>query len=652
MGTPKGVLGAHLLTGYVDLALERLPDVHQRVALEALGALQLCVEGHAETPTMKVKLGPLLVALFHRLGDKRLPVRERANTLLNSVRLEFAPVAVVAALNPRIQDLPGRTKTAVMQFLCVTVPHCGVYFQEGKHTWAFLGRMAGVLGATSTKPSSSLLAAGSRLLELVYKAAPGVTLLQLSLLPLGQQELLKRLLETMEPNIDALVSAAGREAGAWAPPLPGPASATASPAPASGPSSDAIVSPPNVNPSPEQEQGHGPEEAHEQEQGYEDEQFEEEEEQEQEVIQVQGSGPLSILTTASLSSPISSPRSNSVFAAPPSFEDAMPPSSAASPATLRVESPTSQGGKSPAAQMRASPVTVPSPPASQQRPPTPPAAAPVPAPVALASDGSKTTSGDVDTAWLLGALSPTGQRSDKQEAVRVIRRLARAPHEKDHGAAGWWSANCAQIVSVLLEALSPHQASAVSDTNVYGAGADESSAAVENMHTACKVLLLLVKYRAQVMLNLCELLATRLCQSAMFAPISVTLHCEQILMDLAKLDGRRMLKLVMPFSREKSPGGSVQPTAVKLLALHVIAGTLRSVPSSVLLTELPGLVESSLPSLSSEVVDLRKAVIFVLVEAYMVVGDALYPFVQDLAPPQKKLLTIYIDRQAANRIQE
>jgi len=40
-----------------------------------------------------------------------------------------------------------------------------------------------------------------------------------------------------------------------------------------------------------------------------------------------------------------------------------------------------------------------------------------------------------------------------------------------------------------------------------------------------------------------------------------------------------------------------------------------------------------------------QAVIFVLVEAYMVVGDALHPFVNTLPMPQKKLLTIYIDKQ-------
>jgi hypothetical protein len=48
-------------------------------------------------------------------------------------------------------------------------------------------------------------------------------------------------------------------------------------------------------------------------------------------------------------------------------------------------------------------------------------------------------------------------------------------------------------------------------------------------------------------------------------------------------------------------------------------------------------------------VDLRKAVIFVLVEIYLVIGDALYPNIQELSPPQRKLLTIYIDRKIRQR---
>ena len=47
--------------------------------------------------------------------------------------------------------------------------------------------------------------------------------------------------------------------------------------------------------------------------------------------------------------------------------------------------------------------------------------------------------------------------------------------------------------------------------------------------------------------------------------------------------------------------------------------------------------------------DMRKASIFALVEIYMVMGDAFYPYTEDLSPAQRKLLTIYIDRKLKNR---
>jgi uncharacterized RDD family membrane protein YckC len=162
--------------------------------------------------------------------------------------------------------------------------------------------------------------------------------------------------------------------------------------------------------------------------------------------------------------------------------------------------------------------------------------------------------------------------------------------------------------------------------------------------------------------NFTDLLACRLCQAAAFAPVAVTLHSEQVLTDLAHFDPRRLVQLLVPFA--STPPASASATAlspaevfsysnkhqgaspnVRLLALHVLAATVRHLSSSQLLAEMPSLVAAALPSLSSSLVDLRKAVIFVLVEAFLVVGDALYPFVEDLPPPQRKLLTIYIDRK-------
>ncbi len=71
-------------------------------------------------------------------------------------------------------------------------------------------------------------------------------------------------------------------------------------------------------------------------------------------------------------------------------------------------------------------------------------------------------------------------------------------------------------------------------------------------------------------------------------------------------------------------GGIAGSPNTRLLALHALAETIRLLPSPQLLQELPTLVPAILPSLASEVVDVRKAVVFTLVEVYMAIGDALY----------------------------
>jgi hypothetical protein len=137
-------------------------------------------------------------------------------------------------------------------------------------------------------------------------------------------------------------------------------------------------------------------------------------------------------------------------------------------------------------------------------------------------------------------------------------------------------------------------------------------------------------------------------QAAAFAPVAVTLHAEQILSDLARFDALRFIRIALPYASATSSGGREGMGGsphVRLLALHVIAAAIKHIQSAQLLIELPMLVEIVIPSLSSALVDIRKAVVFVLVESYLVIGDVLYPFVSDLPPPQRKLLTIYIDKQ-------
>ena len=54
--------------------------------------------------------------------------RDQANVLLNTTRASYEPNAIIAALSPRIFDIPERMKTALMQYMGVIVPHCTAYF--------------------------------------------------------------------------------------------------------------------------------------------------------------------------------------------------------------------------------------------------------------------------------------------------------------------------------------------------------------------------------------------------------------------------------------------------------------------------------------------------------------------------------------------
>lgn len=204
----EGSIPAHFVELVLDLAAAHMGDAHQRVAAEVLAVVGITMEQYSAHGTSR--LGAVLTALFHRLADRRTQIRDCANQLLNSVRVAYDPVVVIAAVSPKIPEIPERMKTAVMQFLGVIAPHCGAYFSQPQNTWAFLGRMAAVLGGIGTKPSATLFVAGKRLLELVYNTASSVVVSQIATMPLQQQTCLKRMLENVAPDIDSLVATASR----------------------------------------------------------------------------------------------------------------------------------------------------------------------------------------------------------------------------------------------------------------------------------------------------------------------------------------------------------------------------------------------------------------------------------------------------------
>jgi hypothetical protein len=156
----------------------------------------------------------------------------------------------------------------------------------------------------------------------------------------------------------------------------------------------------------------------------------------------------------------------------------------------------------------------------------------------------------------------------------------------------------------------------------------------------------------------------RLCQAVAYAPVAISLHFQEILNLISSFDSSRLILLLLPYisrdssaplldhpssthhDQDDSSSASSSPRqAIRLLALQSLSCAVTHLTSPQLLELLPAITEVVLPHFTSSLVDIRKGVVFILVEVYLIIGDSLYPFVRGLAPSQRKLLTVYIERQ-------
>lgn len=150
-----------------------------------------------------------------------------------------------------------------------------------------------------------------------------------------------------------------------------------------------------------------------------------------------------------------------------------------------------------------------------------------------------------------------------------------------------------------------------------------------------------------------------------YMPTIITQLIQQILIELAHYNAPRLVQVLCPYAsylwnpnsnnnndiRDITTTSSllVECSHVRLPAMNIICASIRFLSSAQLIQLLSAIVPSILPSLGSTLADLRKAVIFILVEIYLTVGEALLPYIQSLTPPQRKLLTIYIEKKMAQR---
>jgi len=164
-----------IIDSFVDISIPQIADPHHKVAMEAISVIYACVTSFPSLVTNRLSL--ILISLFQRLADRRQPIRDQSNAILNIIRSQVRPNLIFASLSPRMHEIPDRMKAALMQYLAAITPHCEEFFIQSQNTWAFLSRMAQIVGGSGSgsKPSVTVTVAGKRLLELVYKICPKVS---------------------------------------------------------------------------------------------------------------------------------------------------------------------------------------------------------------------------------------------------------------------------------------------------------------------------------------------------------------------------------------------------------------------------------------------------------------------------------------------
>jgi hypothetical protein len=424
---------------------------------------------------------------------------------------------IASALCPRINEVPDRVKTALLQFLGVTVPFCEEYFAHSINTLAFLNRLSNILGAQGTKPSAALSAAGRLLVELVYKVAPKVVYAQICLLNGSQQTLIKNLLIPVCPDINSLVSAAGKLKLKPQKPLV---------------RDEAII--------------------------------------EEDGLCKDISEYLLTSQQSNITPPMPIPKFHS-----------------------HTGDLQFGGGISP--------------------------------PESAYAEGRGIT-------WILAALS-SNFTDELIEGGKELKALAKQPENKD----SFWPQYCDQIICLLLEAFHSKITSAIHpgtpnrqlgslpltgySPNVCEATSLKSFiignelpphtesknrlvSPSERMLISAKVMLAIARYKGQHINSCREILISRLCASAAFVPVAVTLHTKQVISALCNHDAIGLFSLVLGFVNYEGYGQEDQAAIdrVRLLALQVLAESVKHLSGSLLQAELGNLCLAIMPSLESTLV--------------------------------------------------
>jgi len=234
--------------------------------------------------------------------------------------------------------------------------------------------------------------------------------------------------------------------------------------------------------------------------------------------------------------------------------------------------------------------------------------------------------------------SPSAAHARRLRALHDLRRLAASAPRALLGA------YCPQLLLALLEALGPQAGPP--------GGAAQQGGQQLLREAAALALKDLAHKQPELMGEHLGLVAPRVLHAARAGhPAGAAADAEGVLDALfSSLEPRRCLEALRTLlPAQEAQGGAARIDATAVLPIRCLSLAVQRAPAELLRAMLPAMLPQLIAAFGCEHADVRKTVVFALVDLYLGLGEELRASLQPLTSAQAKLLDIYIARSTSSK---
>jgi len=196
---------AHEFVAHMDtlvvLHMARLPDPHHRVACAVLGSLNSMLGSLHHS--LEVYTERLLPKVFQKVLDPKEHVRELAEEVINNWLATYAPEMMMPVLLRILNTVNARVKATCLKGMTQMVPDAGAYLSNPAHTKSLVSKISNFV----TDKDADLRNAAVAMHIALYRANAPSLFVHITSLSASQQLEVKRCLSNVVPSFESEIAA-------------------------------------------------------------------------------------------------------------------------------------------------------------------------------------------------------------------------------------------------------------------------------------------------------------------------------------------------------------------------------------------------------------------------------------------------------------